>query len=229
MNDRTKAILETSVRDFIKKGKPVTSESLYCGHDFGIKPAMIRWELNDLGEAGYLSQVHPSGGRVPANKAYRFFVDNLLEEEFGDDEVWRGMYDLTNKFLRGQRKPFIEEVADYLRLVSVGYEPERVQLYESGLDTLLGRLEIEEKDDLVNVVRDIESLEERLGDFELEEGGPQVFIGQNPLIRSECLSLIAEQFDVYNQSFFLLAIGPKRMDYRKSLRLFRSLEKSFGK
>ena len=50
MNERTQSILYTSVHDFIREGRPITSEYLFEEYDFGIKPAMIRWELSYLNE-----------------------------------------------------------------------------------------------------------------------------------------------------------------------------------
>lgn len=52
MRERTKEILEAGVRQFIKTGLPITSERLFEEYDFGIKPAMIRCELNALDEEG---------------------------------------------------------------------------------------------------------------------------------------------------------------------------------
>ena len=77
LKERTLDILEASVRDFIETGNPVTSERLYRKYDFGIKPAMIRWELHDLAKQNYLCQNHPSGGRIPSDKAYKFFVEEI--------------------------------------------------------------------------------------------------------------------------------------------------------
>ena len=59
MTERAQAILEAAVRDFVKTGQPVTSERLYETNDFGIKPAMIRWELSDLADADYFSKSIP--------------------------------------------------------------------------------------------------------------------------------------------------------------------------
>ena len=221
IKERTRFILETAVKDFIKHGRPITSEHLYEAYDFGIKPAMIRWELNDLSENGFLTQLHHSGGRVPTDRAYRFLVDEFLSEEIGSEEISQGFDQMVKTFTKGRRKNFIEEVANYLKIMSVGYEPAGVNFYESGLDRLLSELEIDEKEELVRVVRDIESLENRLMNFELAENEPSVFIGQNQLIKSDHLSLIVENFVDRDKNFLLIAIGPKRMDYRKSLKLFR--------
>ena len=160
MNERTKTILKAAVEDYIETGKPVTSEGLYETHDFGIKPAMIRWELNDLSQSGYLSQKHPSGGRVPTDKAYKFLID-ILEGEL--------------KEARGEKKPaiagglskmdfrdFVSALSDELSLLSIGYETERDNFYEHGLNELLQNLEDTTKEEIVSIVRDFESLPERL-------------------------------------------------------------------
>lgn len=232
IKDRTRSILEAAIKDYIRLGKPITSERLYRSHDFGIKPAMIRWELNDLGEEGYLAQVHPSGGRVPTDKAYRFFVDEILEsiEE-------KGVRPVTGKFLNylaeGDLQDFVEDVSNHLKLFSVGYESEFSRTYQSGLRELFDDLEINAKRELLDIIRDFELMPRRLGEikdeWEGDESWPKVFIGENPLIRNHRLSLIAEKIDVDGDDLLLLVIGPKRMDYQKSLRLFKSLKKSNGR
>ena len=226
LQERTKTILKAAVEDYIETGKPVTSEGLYESHDFGIKPAMIRWELNDLSQSGYLSQKHPSGGRVPTDKAYKFLIDTLEEEL---------------KEARGDKKPaiagglskmdfrdFVSALSDELSLLSIGYETERDNFYEHGLNELLQSLEDTTKEEIVSIVRDFESLPERLagisGEWETEEMWPRVFIGRNPLIRSEHVAMIASCLARDGDKYFVLAIGPKRMDYEKSLKIFRSLE-----
>lgn len=230
MRERTKSILEASLRSFIKTGKPITSDFLYEHYDFGIKPAMIRWELNDLSEAGFMTQVHASGGRVPTNKAYRFLVNALLEEKEGSERAMGAELEaVIREFLRGERKSFIELAAVYLRVASVGYEPGRGIIYESGLRLLLDQLETEEKEALVEVVEDIESLEDRVGRIDMKNDGPQIFIGEGPLTKSDHVALIVREFSIEREPFFLFVIGPKRMDYRRSLRFFKTLENSLTK
>ena len=222
------AVLEGGVRDFIRTGEPVTSERLYRLYDFGIKPAMIRWELNELTRKGFFYQNHPSGGRLPANKAYRFFVHNLLQDYEGFEEVeGPGIRALVGEFLRGERETFTESLARELKLLSVCYECGVQELYESGLQDLFSKLETEAKDELIAVIKDFELLKERIfKQTEWSRGDDEwlkVFIGQNPVTRSDELSLIAEKLPVGERKFLLMAIGPKRMDYEKSLRLFKAV------
>ncbi|MBI5732918.1 hypothetical protein HY967_03095 [Candidatus Jorgensenbacteria bacterium] len=228
---RTKQILEASVDNFIKTGRAVTSEHLYDAYDFGIKPAMIRWELNELAKGGYLYQVHPSGGRFPTNRAYRFYVDELLDRNFDSAYVSnRNISGLIEEFVEGARRSFVQDLSDYLRLLSVGYEFDAENLYQSGLNALIKELADEDKKALVDVVEDFERLPERLASARewLEEDGPwpRVFIGQNLITKSDHLSVIAGKFVFDGDDFLLVAVGPKRMDYHKSLVLFKVLERS---
>src|SRR5271155_1446284 len=80
MNDRTSQILEAAIQEFIDTGEPVSSGWLYEKYDFGIKPAMIRLELDTLEENGYLEKPHHAAGRVPTNAGYEFFVKGMLEK-----------------------------------------------------------------------------------------------------------------------------------------------------
>src|SRR3989338_10924172 len=79
MFDRTADILEAVIEEFINGGEPVSSSHLYKRHNFGIKPAMIRLELEKLADEGFLEQPHHSAGRVPTDRGYEFFAERALE------------------------------------------------------------------------------------------------------------------------------------------------------
>ncbi len=228
MKDRTRIILEAAVGDYIQSGHPVTSDGLFQVHNFGIKPAMIRWELNDLSEGGYFYQTHPSGGRFPTNRAYRFYVEYVLQEVTGVPSIAQGpVRMLVEQFLAGDRERFIHAMAARLNALSVGYDVGENAIYESGLHELLEHVDVERKDDLVEVVNDFEHLPQRIterpGWWQGRHQWPSVFIGQSPVTRSEHLSVIAGLLRFGRKSFLLMAVGPKRMDYGKSVGLFRTV------
>jgi len=230
VNDRTLNILETALRDYIKTGAPITSEHLYRFYDFGIKPAMIRWELNDLSDAGYLIQTHHSGGRLPTDKAYRYFTNKLLEEKAPTrgERLENRALEFMEYLAEDNEGRFVEEISRYLNSFSVGYELGARDGYESGLTSLFERLQVESREDLLEVVRDLERLPhrfEKLRDEWFSDNlWPKVFIGENPLTSSKHLSLIANRIEYNDGKLMFLAIGPKRMDYQKSLRLFSNLK-----
>ncbi|MFH1162249.1 MAG: hypothetical protein V1696_03170 [Candidatus Jorgensenbacteria bacterium] len=224
MRDRTKSILEGAVKEFIRTGEPITSEHLFDAFEFGIKPAMIRWELKELSRAGYFSQRHPSGGRFPTNRAYRFYVQSLLGA--GVPSMRGSLERALHGFLGEGPRELVGEMADYLGMFSAVYEPRADHVYESGLEDLMAELDLENRRELMEVIRDIELLPERImeqGTWRGEREWPQVFVGGNPFTASRHLSVVAGRVRGGEKPLLLLAVGPTRMDYEKSLRLFRAL------
>jgi heat-inducible transcriptional repressor len=78
LNARARKILYAAVTEFIATGEPVGSRTLARKYDIDLSPASIRNVLSDLEEAGYFHQPHASAGRVPTDRAFRFFIDALM-------------------------------------------------------------------------------------------------------------------------------------------------------
>jgi heat-inducible transcriptional repressor len=74
-------ILRSIVQAYIETGKPVASRSILRRRAYPLSPATIRNVMADLAEEGYLSQPHTSAGRVPTEKAFRFYVHSLTAEQ----------------------------------------------------------------------------------------------------------------------------------------------------
>lgn len=81
LNERKLRILQAIVSDFIHSAEPVGSRTLAKNYDMGISPATIRNEMSDLEEMGYLTHPHTSAGRVPSDKAYRMYVNELMQKK----------------------------------------------------------------------------------------------------------------------------------------------------
>jgi heat-inducible transcriptional repressor len=79
LTERKLRILQAIVSDFITSAEPVGSRTLSKKYDMGVSPATIRNEMSDLEEQGYLTHPHTSAGRVPSDRAYRLYVDRLME------------------------------------------------------------------------------------------------------------------------------------------------------
>lgn len=80
LNERKLRILQAIIGDFIRTGEPVGSRTLSKKYEMGISPATIRNEMSDLEEMGFLTHPHTSAGRVPSDKAYRLYVNNLMQK-----------------------------------------------------------------------------------------------------------------------------------------------------
>ncbi len=79
LTERKLRILQAIVGDFIRSAEPIGSRTLSKKLDMGISPATIRNEMSDLEEMGFLTHPHTSAGRVPSDKAYRLYVNNLMQ------------------------------------------------------------------------------------------------------------------------------------------------------
>jgi heat-inducible transcriptional repressor len=78
MNIRSRQILEAIIEDYISTAEPIGSSAIRSRHALSLSAATIRNVMADLEEMGYLASPHTSAGRVPTDKAYRFYVDSLL-------------------------------------------------------------------------------------------------------------------------------------------------------
>ena len=79
MDARKFRILQAIIDDYILTAIPVGSRTISKKYEMGLSSATIRNEMSDLEELGYLDQPHVSAGRIPSAKAYRLYVDQLLE------------------------------------------------------------------------------------------------------------------------------------------------------
>lgn len=80
LSERKLKILQAIINDYIQNAEPVGSRSLAKKHGLGVSPATIRNEMADLEEMGYLTHPHTSAGRVPSDKAYRLYVNDLMQK-----------------------------------------------------------------------------------------------------------------------------------------------------
>src|SRR5690349_4973671 len=78
LSRRERKILEAVILSYVETAEPAGSRTLSRRFGLGVSPATIRNTMSDLEEKGFLFHPHTSAGRVPTNKAYRVYVDQLL-------------------------------------------------------------------------------------------------------------------------------------------------------
>ena len=78
LTERQRAILKLIVQEYVASGRPVGSKTLTERHPVGVSSATIRHEMVELEHAGYLQQPHTSGGRIPTDQGYRYYVHHLM-------------------------------------------------------------------------------------------------------------------------------------------------------
>lgn len=81
LDDRKYQILQAIIRTYLETGEPVGSRTISKYTDLNLSSATIRNEMADLEELGYIVQPHTSAGRIPSDKGYRFYVDQMLADK----------------------------------------------------------------------------------------------------------------------------------------------------
>ena len=81
LEERKKRVLQAIIEEYIKTAEPVSSNAIMNLEGLEYSSATIRNEMAELEKMGYLEKPHTSAGRVPSAKGYRFYVDELLEED----------------------------------------------------------------------------------------------------------------------------------------------------
>lgn len=78
LTERQRAILKLVVQEYVATGRAVGSKTLTERYRVGVSSATIRNEMADLEHAGFLQQQHTSGGRIPTDRGYRYYVHRLM-------------------------------------------------------------------------------------------------------------------------------------------------------
>ena len=81
LDGRKVTILKAIIKTYLETGEPVGSRTISKYTDLNLSSATIRNEMSDLEELGYIVQPHTSAGRIPSDKGYRFYGDQIMQEK----------------------------------------------------------------------------------------------------------------------------------------------------
>lgn len=98
LTERQARILDSIIENYMKTGEPVGSRTISKGSELNLSSATIRNEMSDLEEMGLILQPHTSAGRIPSDKGYRYYVNQLIEKKDAEiTEVKDLMIERTEK------------------------------------------------------------------------------------------------------------------------------------
>ena len=240
MTQRQGALLASIIEEFIKTAEPISSKLLEKSGFFGLSSATIRAEMNDLEGLGYLSQLHTSGGRVPTDYAYRFFVDKCVDPteispDHKDQEKIKNSIRSAGNDPRNINRIIAQTLSDLSDNLVITGILEQDDFYKIGLSNLFEMPEFREFNRAFRLTSFFDEFEGLFNQIEREffrdmpdYKGPndsvRVFIGrENPVkdIRDETV-----MFAKYNLpedlTGSLTLVGPTRMDYAKNIGLIKS-------
>ncbi|HET6925207.1 MAG TPA: transcriptional regulator [Candidatus Saccharimonadales bacterium] len=222
MTERQKQILSAIIEQYAEVAVPVGSSLL--AKVFDVSSATIRAEMAELERLGYIRQPHTSAGRIPTDRGYRFYVNNLQESTALSAPERRAERALTARVTHGglpertirNAVDTLVELTHNLGLATIGN-----QLYISGLSNLFGQPEF------LSSTQQVQQVANLLDNLEpwLREAAPNeplsVFIGsENPIGRSAGVSLIISRFrSPFSDHSYIGTLGPTRQSYRDVMAL----------
>ena len=110
LDDRKKKVLQAIVEEYINTAEPVSSNSLTSNHGLDCSSATIRNEMADLEKNGFLDKTHTSSGRIPSAKGYRYYVDELLnDEDISLEEI---------KYISSKLETKVNEIEDLTKITA---------------------------------------------------------------------------------------------------------------
>jgi transcriptional regulator of heat shock response len=228
LTPRQEKILDIIVKEYVDSAQPVSSQLLERKHNLDISPATIRTEMQKLTDKGFLLQPHTSAGRVPTDKGYRFFVNNLLSKEKGDKKElvvsdWLGKEkEDTFRFIQNLTKHLAEET----RALALNYIEDENVFWKEGWEEVLREPEFEERNNIIDFTRLLENFEEHIEDKKKEHGLSVYIGGENSYAKAKNFTVISSSYHLPNGERGVISIiGPKRMAYDKNIGLISSLMK----
>ncbi len=221
MTERQKLILHAIVEQYAEVAAPVGSSLM--SKVFNVSSATIRAEMAELERLGFIAQPHTSAGRIPTDKGYRVYVNDLtgaavVPETRVEKALATRVHDggLPERTIRNAVDTLVD-LTHNLGLATIGD-----QLYMSGLSNLFGQPEFIRGTQVQQVASLLDNLEPWL-----REAAPNeplsVYIGsENPIGRSAGVTLIISRFQSpFSDHSYIGTLGPTRQSYREVMSLVR--------
>lgn len=226
VSERQFELLNFIIEEYIESAKPVASALVNRRGKFRVSPATIRNDMNDLEEAGLLTHLHTSGGRVPTDAAYRFYVDSLLEDEIS---ISNSLMDKIDDVLSGDdpreiNKSIAKALSDLSDNIVITGISHGNDFNKFGISSLFEMPEFREFKRVFQMANFFDEFDESFKKLEREffqSDDLNIYIGREnpePSLRHEAVMCAT-----YNLpgglTGNLTLIGPTRMDYHKNISL----------
>ena len=234
ITDRQENLMDIIIKEYVGTAKPVGSALIADKGHLHLSSATIRNEMNDLEQAGYLSQLHTSGGRVPTDKAYRFFVNKLiggeeLEPAVGERNKIRSVISSSDdpQELNKNVARVLSGMSDNIVITKVINNSDFYKIGLAGLFEFPEFKEMHRVFEVANLFDRFESVFNKIEEhfFGRLEDELEILIGnENPLDYIQGETMILAKYSLpQNMRGSLTMIGPTRMDYERNIGLIKYL------
>jgi len=223
LDQRRGEILRIIIKEYTDSAVPVSSSLIKGKYKLGYSTATIRNEMMMLEKEGFLSKPHISAGRIPSDKGYRYFIDNLMEERELTSNYQNKLH-LELLKLRAKNARLERTTAKLLSSMSqclvISGLIDKKEYYDFGMHNLLEDPELSNLDELSKLTMALDLIDENvdkiLGKIKGED--TQIFIGkENPVKEARNCSMIVSPYKLKSGEKGLIAvIGSKRMKYDRN-------------
>lgn len=231
--DRKKQVLKAIIRHFVDTAEPVGSNTILVSYQFRVSPATIRNDMMTLEREGYIYQPHTSAGRVPTDKAYRLFVDEMADYKKAKKEVMKALTIIHQQHkvqkVREKLHDAVSLLAKSTNLVSFATSPDNPRTFFLGMSNVLRQPEFARN--AVNACEVIEVLEkgnnfvQTLSNLKITDK-VRAFIGEeNILPQIQSCSIIVSKYEDENFEGYIGILGPKRMKYAYNIIMLEEIKK----
>ncbi|PIP20155.1 MAG: hypothetical protein COX40_06295 [Candidatus Omnitrophica bacterium CG23_combo_of_CG06-09_8_20_14_all_40_11] len=219
---RRRAVLAAAINKYIQEATPVASDDI--AKDFDLSPATIRNIFAELEEANYLTHLYTSGGRIPTNKGYRYYVDFLLlqTELLDEEKEWidREYKRRTNRVeeVLDRTTEIISAITHYAGITSI---PQwQGKFFYKGISLVLNQPEFQDYQKIRLLIKIIEDKQYLLNIINRDfTDRVRVYIGEElGCAEMEGCSLVVSSYRLKDKSLGRLAVlGPMRMEYKHTM------------
>lgn len=224
LTPRQEILLDYIIKDYTKTAKPISSGQMVGQNGIDLSPATIRNEMVALEEAGMLLQKHTSGGRIPTEAAWRWFVQRMQPEvSVGKRErdhleaVAKQRHESEQELLRKMAKAIAEMIDE---AVIVAFD--RTDTYYTGLSNLFAQPEFADINVLQGLSKVVDHLDEVMATVFTRVGNDvHVMVGKENPFSATCGTVLG-RYSIPRRSHGVIGfLGPLRQDYGEHMALMR--------
>lgn len=235
--ERKKRVLKAIVNHFINTAEPVGSNTILVSYKFHVSPATIRNDMKTLEEEGFIAQPHTSAGRIPTDKGYRVFVDEMADYKKARKEVGQVLKTVTEEYkIQKVREKLYDAVSLLSRasgLVSFATVPDNPRTFFLGMSNVLRQPEFMhnsvQASEVIEVLERSDNFINTLSELNIQKT-VRTFIGEeNILPQIQSCSIIVATYEKDGFKGYIGILGPKRMNYAFNIVLIEEIKKLLEK
>lgn len=217
MNERQENLLKYIVEEFYCAAQPVGSSLLAGKYYPDLSSATIRNEMAELEKENYIIQPYTSAGRIPTEKGYRYYLDNLLKEKKLSKSKCGVIDDGFSS--KGDIRDNVKKISKSIAAMSsemIFVAFDKYDFYYTGISNLIAKPEFCNQNLILNISKVIDHFDEVLENiFNKINDDVDILIGsQNPF--SPNCSAVITKYKIKGTEQLFGILGPMRMNYQEN-------------